>query len=200
MKRTIQQRAVGTAVLLMFASFPAWASDDIGNLPDILTQNLGIIADIMQTLSILIGLSLFIAGLFQFKKYGEMRTMMSSQMSISAPLMTLISGIAMLCSPLIMGTMLVSFWGVTGATDLPYDGSTSSGWTQYIQPVLMLVRLVGVYAFMRGFVMAAKTGSGHASPGTTGKVFVHIFAGILCVHIMGTIQLIESILGFNFSI
>ena len=183
------------------ASLPAWAdngSGTIGNLPDILIANLNIIADIMQTLAILIGLTLFVGGMFQLKRYGEMRTMMSSQMSIAGPLMTLISGVAMLCAPLMIGTALVSFWGVGGANDLPYYGDDPVGWTQYIQPVLMLVRIVGVYALMRGFVMAAKTGSGHAPPGTIGKCLVHIFAGILCVHIVGTIQLIGSIIGIDF--
>lgn len=204
MKKSMKWQILNVGVLLLVASMPAWAdqsgSGDIGNLPDILKANLYLIATIMQTLAILIGLALFIGGMFQLKRYGEMRTMMSSQMSIAGPLAMLFSGVAMLCSPLLMGTLLVSFWGPTGVTDLPYDGSTDSSWSQYIEPVLMLVRLVGVYAFMRGFVMASKIGGGHAQPGTSGKVLIHIFAGILCVHIMGTIQLIESILGFNFSI
>lgn len=200
MKTNIQRQAFGTAVFLVLASVPAWADGDIGNLPATLMNNLGIIANIMQTIAIMMGLALFIGGVFQLKRYGEMRTMMSSQMSMAGPLMMLISGIAMLCAPLMMGTVLVSFWGPGGASDLPYDGDTGSGWAQYIEPVLMLIRLVGVYAFMRAFVMAAKTGSGHAQPGTTGKVLTQLFAGILCVHIMGTIQLMESIFGFSFSI
>ena len=128
----------------------------------------------MQDIAILLGLGLFIGGMFQLKRYGEMRTMMSSQMSMAGPLMMLISGIALLCAPLNMGTVLASFWGPGGASDLPYDGDTGSGWAQYIEPVLMLVRLVGVYAFMRGVCMAAKTGSGHAQPGTTGKVLIQL--------------------------
>ena len=74
------------AAILAVASLPAWAgngSGTIGNLPDILVANLNIIADIMQTLAVLIGLTLFVGGMFQLKRYGEMRTMMSSQMSIS---------------------------------------------------------------------------------------------------------------------
>lgn len=183
---------------LVFASLPAWAdSGDVSDLPGILVNNLGIISDIMQTIAILLGLGLFVGGMFQLKRYGEMRTMMSSQMSIAGPVMTLLAGVALLCSPLFIGTLLVSFWGSGGITDLPYDGDTSNGWAQYVPAVLMLVRLIGVYSFMRGFVMAAKTGSGHAQPGTTGKVLTMIFAGILCVHIMGTIQLVESLFGFS---
>jgi len=202
MKTMVRWHAWITTGVLALASFSAWADDsgDIDNLPDVLVANLNLVGDIMQTIAILLGLGLFMGGIYQLKRYGEMRTMMSGQMTMAGPLMTIISGVAMLCSPLFIGTALVSFWGPTGISDVPYDGDTSSGWSQYIVPVLMLVRLVGIYAFMRGFVMAAKTGSGHAPPGTIGKVLVHIFAGMLCVHIMGTIKLIESILGFDFSI
>ena len=193
-------KALSAAALLGLVSMPAFAgTSDIGNLPAILTDNLNIIADIMQTLSILIGLGLFVGGMFHLKKYGEMRTMMSSQMSMSGPLMMLISGVAMLCSPLLMGSVLVSFWGTGGISDLPYDGDTSSGWSQYVQPVLILVRIIGVFSMMRGFVMASKTG-GQTQQGTVGKAVIHIFAGVLCVHIMGTVKLIESILGFDFSL
>lgn len=191
--------AVAMSLILGLVSLPVWA-DSTSDLPGILIDNLGLVGVIMQTLGILIGLSLFVAGMFQLKRYGEMRTMMSSQMSISGPLMTLLAGVAMLCSPLFMGTLLVSFWGPAGISDLSYTGDTTSSWSQFVTPVLMFVRLIGVYAFMRGFVMAAKTGSGHAQPGTTGKVLVHIFAGILCVHIMGTIQLMESIFGLNLTL
>lgn len=200
MKARIQRNTSLIGLFLGVTSLPAWAGGSVGNLPDVLVANLNLIADIMQTLAILIGLTLFIGGLFQLKRYGEMRTMMSSQMSIAGPLMTVLAGVAMLCSPLMIGTALVSFWGADGISDMPYSGDTSSSWNQYIPVVLMMVRLVGVYAFMRGFVMAAKTGSGHAQPGTIGKVMVHIFAGILCVHIMGTINLIGSIIGIDFAL
>lgn len=195
-------KALILGFVLVFASVPAWAgnggsSGDVSDLPQILINNLGIISNIMQTIAILLGLGLFIGGMFQLKRYGEMRTMMSSQMSVAGPFMMVLSGVALLCSPLFIGTLLVSFWGSSGITDLPYDGDTSNGWAQYIPAVLMVVRLVGIYAFMRGFVMAARTGSGHAQPGTIGKVLSMICAGILCVHIMGTIQLLESIFGFN---
>jgi intracellular multiplication protein IcmC len=202
MKMKPMLQTLATAFILGWVSLPVWADSggSINGLPGTLMDNLGVITVIMQTLAILIGLTLFVGGMFQLKRYGEMRTMMSSQMSISGPLMTLLAGVAMLCSPLFMGTLLVSFWGPAGISDLPYEGDVSSGWAQFIEPVLMFVRIIGVYAFMRGFVMAAKTGSGHAQPGTVGKVLVHIFAGILCVHIMGTVKLIEGIFGLDFSL
>ncbi|MBS0350577.1 MAG: type IV secretion protein IcmC [Proteobacteria bacterium] len=195
-KQRLPKQAIALSLLLSLACSPALAID-VGDVPQILTQNLNYVADIMETIAIMLGLGLFIGGMFQLKRYGEMRTMMSSQTSIAGPLMMLLSGVALLCSPLMIGTLLVSFWGTAGASDLPYEGSTATGWSEFIPPILMLVRLVGVFSFMRGFVTAARIGSGHTQPGTIGKVLIYIFAGILSVHIMGTIKLIESFFGIN---
>lgn len=197
MKAKIRQQALTTALLLTVVSFPAFA-DDIGNLPDILVANLGIVSDIMQTLAILFGLGLFITGMFQLKRYGEMRTMMSAQMSINGPLATILAGVALLFSPLVIGTALVAFWGPTGLTDLAAP-STSTSWGQYTTAVIMFVRLLGIWAFMRGFYLLSRSGQHQGQP-VIGKALIHIFAGILCVHIMGTIQLLEGLFGFDFQI
>lgn len=196
-KIRLHQFSVAVALSLVTVTGFAGAGD-VGNLPTLLRENLGIVAQIFQTIAIMMGLGLFIGGMFQLKRYGEMRTMMSTQMSISGPLMTLLSGIALLFLNTFIGTFLVSFWGAGADNPMSLNTSTS-GWAQYIEPVIMLVRLVGVYAFMRGIVMAAKTGSHQGQQGTVGKVLVHLFAGILCVHIVGTINLIESFFGLSFS-
>ncbi len=189
---------IGIALVLALVSGPIFAGGDIGNLPDTLMENLGWIATIFQTISILLGLATFVGGMFQLKRYGEMRTMMSSQMSIGGPMMMLFSGAALLYLPTFISTVLVGFWGPGAEMDLPVETSME-GWAQYIPPVLMLVRLVGVYAFTRGFIILSRSGSG-GQQGNIGKSMIHIFAGILCVHIMGTVKLIESLFGFNFSL
>jgi intracellular multiplication protein IcmC len=184
---------------LALVSGPVFAGGgDNGNLPDILMDNLGWIANIFQTISILLGLGTFIGGLFQLKRYGETRTMMSSQMSIAGPMMMMLSGAALLYLPTFIATVLVGFWGPGAEIDLPVE-SNMEGWSQYISPVLMLVRLVGIYAFTRGFVILSRTGN-HGQQGQIGKSLIHILAGILCVHIMGTVKLIESLFGFDFSL
>lgn len=194
---------IGAALALFLVNAPAFAitittGNSIGNLPDILMENLGWVAIIFQTVSIFLGLGVFVGGMFQLKRYGEMRTMMSSQMSIGGPAMMLFSGAALMYLPTFISTVLVGFWGTGAEIDLPVQ-STMEGWAQYIPPVLMLVRLVGIYAFARGFLMLSRSGS-HGQQGQIGKALIHILAGIFCVHIMGTIQLLESFFGFSFAL
>ncbi|MCX7125752.1 MAG: type IV secretion protein IcmC [Gammaproteobacteria bacterium] len=160
----------------------------------ILTSNFSVMAEIMETISIIIGVFMTFGAIIQFKKYGESRTQMSTQHSAAGPLVMLICGAMLMIIPTVVGTALLAFWGTN--SPLAYDGGPA-GYNSLIPPILMLVRLVGVGSFIRGIVILSKTGAGQQQPGTIGKGLMHIFAGILCVHIMGTVDLLDSILGLT---
>jgi intracellular multiplication protein IcmC len=175
-------------------------ADQVRAVPDIIMDNLNVIARIFQTVSVLLGLSLFIGGLLKLKKYGEMRTMMAQQMPISVPLFTILAGVIFLILPVFMSTMLDSFWGLGATTDaaLPMDFNNAD-WDAYIPPILLLVRLIGVYAFMRGIMTLANSGGQQSGQqgGGLGKVLLYMLSGILCVHIDGTMYLIENFFGLS---
>ena len=155
-------------------------------------HNLTTIANILNVIAILMGLSLFLAGLFQFKKYGEARSQMSSQHSIAGPLALITSGVFLLILPYTITTALLAFFGPGQTMPLQYQGNTTQDIDVYIPVVLMFIRLIGVGAIIRALVLCSKLGS-QGQPGTLGKAMMHLLGGILCVHILGTIQLVEFI-------
>ena len=155
-------------------------------------HNIGTIANILNMVSILMGLGLFLAGIFQFKKYGESRTQMSSQHSITAPLVMVIAGIFLLILPYTITSSLLAFWGQGQTLPLQYQGPTTYDIDVYIPVILAFVRLIGVGAIMRALVLFSKLGS-QGQPGTMGKAVMHLIGGILCVHILGTVRLVEFI-------
>lgn len=159
--------------------------------PATIVHNLDTLGSILQTVSIITGLGLFMGGIFTMKRYGETRTFMSYHMTLAAPLMMMLAGVLLLVLPTSIDSALFAFWST--ATPLHYGGNTE-GWDQYIPAVVIFVRLIGVGAMMRGFVMLSRTGGGHgAQPGTLGRAMVHIFGGLLCVHILGTVNLLMSL-------
>lgn len=159
----------------------------------VLTTNFNIIAEIMTSIALLMGVGFTLAGLFQLKKHAEQRSMMASH-SISGPLILFVCGAALCVLPTFMGTALLTFWGTS--TPLSYQGGPS-GYGALIPPILMFVRIVGIGAFIRGIVLLSKTGAQQSQPGSFGKALVHLLAGILLVHILGTIELLGNILGLN---
>src|SRR3990167_191399 len=116
----------------------------------LLTQHFQILADILETVSVIMGVTLTLGGLFQMKKYGESRTMMSQQHSIAGPLVMLICGAILMILPTFIGTALLAFWG----TKSPLSLSTGlSAYSSLMRPILMFVRIVGVGTFIRGIFL-----------------------------------------------
>lgn len=168
---------------------------DIGGVNiSVLIQNLGVMGNIIQSISIIMGLGLFMAGIFKLKRYGEMRTMMSHHMTIAAPLLMLVGGVMLLCLPFVLHTALLNFWSSSNPAQYSPSGSS---WEQMIPAVVVFVRLIGVGAFMRGLVLFSRAGGEQSQHGTMSKALLHILGGILCVNIVGTIRLVKAIFGYT---
>ncbi len=154
------------------------------------------LGNIIQYVSLGMGLGLVLGGLFMLKKYGQMRTMMSQQMTLTKPLAMLLAGSALTILPTFIATMERAFWGSSWyATTMSIN--TSEDWTGLIGPVLMLVRLLGVVALMRAILMMTKAGGHQGQPGAAGKAAMHLIAGILCVNINGTVDILSNIFDFS---
>ncbi len=160
--------------------------------PEILTQNIGIMANILETVAVAMGVGLFMMGIFRLKRYAEMRTMMSHQMTLAWPLMMILGGTAMLASPFLIGTLMLNFWSVT--SPLHYNPGSASI-DELIPPVLMFVRVIGLCALVRGFMMFSRLGREQSPPGTAAKSVLHMVGGLLCLHVLGTVELVKTIFG-----
>jgi intracellular multiplication protein IcmC len=153
------------------------------------TQAFGYIGLILQAVSVIMGLGLFLIGILRLKKYGEMRTFASHQMSIWGPLMCMISGIMLLCLPVALKTAALGFWGHTNP--MKY-GDTEN---HFLLGIILFVRIVGVLSFMRGVVLLSRTGQEHAQPGALSKAMVHMFSGLLCLYLKETAGLLGMLFG-----
>ena len=58
----------------------------------------------------------------------------------------------------------------------------------------IIIQTIGLIAFIRGWVLVARSASQGQPPGGTGKGLVHVFGGILAMNIVGTIQVINNTL------
>lgn len=159
-----------------------------------LMGNIGIAADIAQAISIMIGVGLFFTAFFELKRYTEMRTFMSHQMTVAKPLMLFVGGVLFLSLPVAISTAMLATWG----TDQPlsYTGATTD-YEALIPPIIMFVRFIGVCAMMRGFLLFARCGDIQTPAGTLSKAVLHVIGGLLCIHILGTYDLLLEIFGYS---
>ena len=126
-------------------------------------------------------------ALFQLKIYGEMRTMMSGHANIFRPLMYLVVCVALMYLPSTLGTMMMTTFGTSSATPLSWSDVDEVGVHGYklaITPALLgLVRLVGIVAFIRGWILLTRiTEQGQHN---FGKAATHIIGGVLLINIVG---------------
>ena len=156
----------------------------------VMMHNFGILADIVQALSIIMGVGLVMGGFFTLKRYGEMRTFMSHQMTLAWPLLKIVAGAMLLVLPVLIGTGLLAFFSTTSPLAYVNDGS---GWDQFAQAVLMFVRVIGICSCIRGVVLFSRTGIVGGPPGTMGKALIHFVGGLMLVHIIGTGNLLKEI-------
>lgn len=157
-----------------------------------LIQNLTIIAQIMNTFALITGVFLTFLAINEFKKLGEQRSMMSQQHSAMKPTVLLITGAMLLILPSFIGTAMLAFWG--HVSDMQYPGG-GSGYAGLTNAVFAFVRIIGLGSFIRGIILLSRAGGQQSQPGAIGKALIHIFAGVLCLHVVATMNLLGGILG-----
>src|SRR3990167_7146791 len=94
--------------------------------PYVIVQNFEKIAVMVQSIAVILGVSLIFSSLFHFKKYGEQRTFMSQQMTLAGPGIKLIAGVCMLMLPTFIDTAVQAFWTTHSPLGLP--GGGNHGW------------------------------------------------------------------------
>jgi hypothetical protein len=152
-----------------------------------IVPNLMIIVDIIHTVAIAIGAFLFLGGLFEFKKLGESRTMMSSQHSIWQPLMMIIAAACLFALPTVIKLTIFTVFGTN--SPIGYTDTSST----LINDAMVAIRVLGLGSMVRGFYLLSHSGSSNAQPGNTGKAITHIVGGFLAIHVHTVYLLLVSI-------
>jgi intracellular multiplication protein IcmC len=185
--------------------FTDW-SNAITNNVNILTNIANTMAPVQQLVSgaaYLIGMSFAFKAIYSLKVYGEARTMMSNSASLKDPLIHLIVAGILIYLPSGFQMMLNTTFGPNSSL-LSYSGAgnqtLSSMFGQNSSAGLaltLIIRTIGLIAFVRGWVLIAKSASQGQPPGGTGKGLTHVFGGILAMNCIGTLDIINNTLYGN---
>ncbi len=160
-------------------------------------NSLGIISHIMLVICIMLGLGLFTGAMFQLRRFAESRTYMSQQMTLWGPMTMMLAAILLLLLPFTITTSLRAFFGAGQTLPIAYQPTSEHDFDVYVPVVLAFVRLIGVGAIIRACTIFSRAGRSSGQPGLIGKALLHLFGGILCVHVLGTMYLIKHIFGIN---
>jgi intracellular multiplication protein IcmC len=171
---------------------------------DILTNLANSLAPVEQLItggSYLMGCAFIFKGIYSLRMYGESRTMMSNNTSLKEPLAYMIIGALLIYFPTTLKIMLQTSFGSdsimqyapVNSQNQTIDTLFGSG-SAVGRPLTMLIQVIGLIAFIRGWVLIARSASQGQPPGGTGKGIVHVFGGILAINIVATLNMINNTL------
>lgn len=148
-------------------------------------QNVGYLYGIAEAFALIAGITFIFFGITEFKRYAEMRGMMGQQNSIAKPVVLLICGSLLIALPSILPAIITMFF--SQAQDGQYDpGMPAMG------GIVLFLRFLGLCSVIRGIMMLAKSGGYNTQPGMRGKAFIHIFAGVILLHIVDVSTLVNQ--------
>ncbi len=151
-----------------------------------LETNIETLAVVAHYFALVAGVSLIVSGLFKLRRYSEARTQMSQQHTITAPLLMLAAGAALISFPTVIRVLLSLFY----AGDHSADQDTWSS-SLRVTPVLYFIRFLGLVSFIRGCLTFAKH-TADSQQGVIGKGMMYLFSGICLMHIVGVVTLIND--------
>jgi intracellular multiplication protein IcmC len=156
---------------------------------------------LLTGLAYLIGVAFITKGVFKLKIYGESRTMMSSSASAKEPLTFIVIGAVFLFFPSAFGTLHYTMFGYDNPLAFaPIDSHNQTISTLFgpdslfARPLAEIIQLIGLIAFIRGWILIARSATQGQQPGGTGKGLMHVVGGILAMNIIGTMQIINTTL------
>lgn len=175
-----------------------WSSSHVNVLKNI-AANVQPIQKLVTGAAYVMGLLFAFKALYCLKVYGEARTMMASNATAKEPLMYLFVAAVFLVSPKAVSVLLASTFGSTNILEYaPMNNKFQPLYEVFgygsdaIQPMMMIIQTLGYIAFIRGWVLVARSSSQGQQPGGVGKGLMHVFGGILAINIVSTLQIVNN--------
>ena len=113
------------------------------------------------------------------------------------PFSAIFIGVALFYMPYFISAVNLSIFTSSGVeNELSYT-SDSIDYDTYVEPILGIIQIIGIIAFMRGWILLAKATNPGQQPGAISKGVTHVIGGILAVNIRTFITVIYQTLGLT---
>lgn len=185
---------------LLFIPHPALADTnplfDFPALNDMLNniqRQIPYLNQFLSATAYLIGFYMVFKALYELKKYGEARTMMSNNTDFRGPSTMLIMGAFMIFFPTFIDISLTTVFG--NANILQYTDTNNANWDNMRETIIKIVQFIGAAAVFRGGLFFHKVGTGQAQPNTLTRAFTHVIGGVLCLNIVAAKDILYGTLG-----
>lgn len=168
---------------------------DLTQMLGTLYKNLQPVWNMLIALCYVLGIFFIAIGMLKLKVYGQMTVMMATHASLGPSLAYILVGAGLLWVPSLLDIMTMSLWGYGFNAITGYPDEGMDNYSDLMIPLIRIVQVVGLIAFIRGWIILLRLGQHGAPPGTLSKGLLHMLGGILAINIMGTIELLRNTFG-----
>ncbi len=170
---------------------------DVTYILENLQKQIPALTRLVVAISYVCGLVFIILAVGRLKAYGHQTVASAYHTSMGPSLAYGLAGAALMYFPSMMNVGTATLLGPVGGDSLlGYSPLNGLPYAQLFVTVIMIVRLVGFIAFLRGWLMLSKVGSSHGQQGQLTKGIVHLIGGILAVNIITTWEILRATLGY----
>lgn len=171
------------------------------NILNNVAASLAPVEKLITGLAYLIGVMFAVKALYSLKVYGEARTMMASNASVKEPLIYFLVSAVLIYFPSSFQLMMNSTFGYSNVLQYAPVNSPNQAINTLFGPgsgvgqsLTLMIQVIGLIAFVRGWVLIARSAGQGQPPGGTGKGLMHVFGGILAINIVGTLEIVNNTL------
>lgn len=166
---------------------------DVVTILDNLSQSLPAVQRMVVAFAYTAGFAMIFAAMYKLKQYGEMRAMMSLQTDFRGPTTTIFVGAVLIYLPNAYEIMMNSFFGYDSA--LGYQVDSSNRWSEVVSVVIYITQIIGIIAFIRGWILLSRSANSQGQPQMLGKGITHILGGLMAMNCVGAVELLNATLG-----
>ncbi len=160
------------------------------------------IEQLIVAITYIIGLTLIVRGIMMYRIFANQTFGSAQRGEIAGPMVHLVVGALLLYIPSTLTTSLTTVFGssdISAAQNLIGYATLSSTekWQKLTNVVIQYMLLIGLIAFVRGWVILSKMGHSGSQPGSVGKGLVHVIGGILLINIVDTVNILGCTFGYT---
>ncbi len=147
-----------------------------------------------------LGIGLTVSAMMKFKKFGHRTAFMNVETGIVAPLIQFVVGVALLYTPSLLEILNYTLFRDPNIINvMNYAQTNNPDFANVLGPVLGVVQVLGLIAFIRGMLILSKgvQKEGGNQPGQVTKGIVHIISGVLGINVIQTINVVQATFGLS---
>jgi len=145
----------------------------------------------------LMGLAFAIKAVMTLKSHGEQRSSMSGTGNMKEAGVYIVVAGMLLYYPTAFEVIMNSTFGysdVLAYTSTPFITDMFGSDSTVGSSLTIIVQVVGLVAFIRGWLLIARGSAQGQAGGTLGKGLMHVFGGVLAMNIIGTLEVFQNTL------